>query len=245
MSIRVDNQVTWPKQDTLVEFDRYHFVLMPKTRDHIQSIHVDLTANRLTDREARTVIDRFLSVMTWCDDQFAVGQDGWSGTPVPVHMPKRELAFTTTHDWVFDRQIPSSDEGRRALGLYREAVNAQQNFMVSYAVLNYYKIIEIGYPQGAEARKWIGQTFPIISADKTLSDNLDRFLEACGNDSPERYIYKACRIAVAHASTQRPSDPDDAKEIGRLHNAAHMMRPLARHFIKTELGVSDSIYSEE
>lgn len=72
LNIGVDNQVTWPKHETLVKFDRYHFVLMPKTRDHVQSVHVDLTANALTDREAMTMINRFLSVMTWCDDQFAI-----------------------------------------------------------------------------------------------------------------------------------------------------------------------------
>jgi hypothetical protein len=43
-------------------------ILMPKTGDNVQSIHIDLTANRLNDREAMTVIIRFLSVMTWCDD---------------------------------------------------------------------------------------------------------------------------------------------------------------------------------
>lgn len=245
LNIGVDNQVTWPKHETLIKFDRYHFVLMPKTRDHVQSIHVDLTANNLTNREARTVINRFLSVMTWCDDQYAVTQDGWSGNPVPVPVPKRDLAFTTTHHWVFDRKIPSSDEARRALALYREARNAQQNFLISYAVLNYYKIIEIGQAQRKEATEWIGRSFLVIQENKVDSDMLARFLEACGDESPERYIYQACRIAVAHASPKQPSDPDQAQEISRLHTAADVLRLLARHFIKTELGISDSIYSGE
>jgi hypothetical protein len=83
--------------------------------------------------------------MTWCDDQFAVAQDGWSGNPVPVAVLRRNLAFTTAHDWIFDRKIPASEEVRRALALYREARNAQQNFMVSYAVLNFFKVIEVRY----------------------------------------------------------------------------------------------------
>jgi hypothetical protein len=44
--IGVDNQVTWPKEEMVVKFDQYHLVLMPKTRDYIQSIHVDLVANK-------------------------------------------------------------------------------------------------------------------------------------------------------------------------------------------------------
>lgn len=63
LNVGVDTQVTWPKEERLVKFDRYHLVLMPKTKEHTQSIHVDLRANRLTDREALTVINRFLSVL--------------------------------------------------------------------------------------------------------------------------------------------------------------------------------------
>lgn len=245
LNIGVDNQVTWPMQEMLVKFDRYQFVLMPKTRENVQSIHVDLTVNRLSDREAMTVINRFLSVMTWCNDQYAVAQGGWSGNPVPVPVSKRNLAFTTAHHWVFDRQIPSSEEACRALGLYREARNAEQNFLVSHAVLNYYKIIEVRYPKTQKVAKWIRRTFPVIRANSIHSDIVARFLEACGDETPEEYIYQACRVAVAHASVRRPSDPDDAQEIGRLHTASDVMRVLARHLIATELGVSDSMYSGE
>lgn len=104
LNVGVDTQVTWPKQEMLVQFDRYHLVLMPKT-ENTQSIHVDLRANQLTDREALTVVNRFLSVLAWCDDQFAVAQGGWSGNPVPVAVPRRNLAFATAQDWPFARDL--------------------------------------------------------------------------------------------------------------------------------------------
>jgi Methylamine utilization protein MauJ len=131
-----------------VRFGRYQLVLMPKTNDHTQSVHVDLRANGLTDREALTIVNRFLSILTWCGDQFAVVQGGWSGNPVPVAVPRRNLAFATSPDWLFDRQIPPSDETGRALALYREGRNAEETALVSYAVLSYFKIIEIRYPDG-------------------------------------------------------------------------------------------------
>ena len=96
LNVGVDNQVTWPKEEKLVEFDRYQLVLMPKTKDNVQSVHIDLTANRLNDRQAMTVINRFLSIMAWCDDNFAIAQHGWSGNPVPVPVSKRDLAFRAT-----------------------------------------------------------------------------------------------------------------------------------------------------
>src|ERR1022692_3389516 len=243
LNIGVDNQVTWPQEEAVVKFDQYQFVLMPKTRDHVQSIHLDLATNRLTDREAMTIINRFLIVMTWCDDQFAVAQDGWSGNPVPVAVPKRNLAFTTAHHWIFDRQIPASKEARRALALYREARNAEQNFMVSYAVLNFYKIIELKSDVSGEVKNWFRDNFERLAQDQNHRDIFVNFVKICGSEKPHEYIWKACRIAVAHANKHSQSDPDDANEVTRLHTAAGVLRIFARHFIKTELGISDVMYS--
>lgn len=240
LNIGVDNQVTWPSTEMLVVFDRYKLVMMPKTADNMQSIHVDLTANRLSMEEAVTVINRFLSLLTWCDDQFAIPQGGWAGNPVPVPVRKRNLAFTTAHAWVFDRSIPNTEEKRRALALYREARNAEQNYMISYAVLNYYKIIELRHQGWPASTKWVADNLPAILEDRHDREGVTAFLVACGKEKPEMYIYAACRVAVAHASPNRPSDPDDSMELRRLYNAADVMRRLARRFISLELGVSDS-----
>lgn len=245
LNIGVDNQVTWPRTEALVTFDRYTMVLLPKTKEHVQSISIDLTANKLSDEAALTVINRFLSLLCYCDDQFAVAQGGWSGNPVPVAVPRRDLAFTTTTQWVFDRKISASDEARRALALYREARNAEQNFLVSYAVLGYFKIIEILHPNEGQAALWIGNHFAAASAE-IPPHILDRFNIERGTTSPEEHINRAYRIAVAHASPRKtqPSDPDCSIELRRLHTAAEVLRPLARHFMKYELAISDSPFSE-
>jgi hypothetical protein len=73
--------------------------------------------------------------MSWCDDQYAVLQDGWSGNPVPVPTRKRDLGFTTAHTWIFDRKIPVSTEARKALAIYREGRNAEQNYLVNTSQL--------------------------------------------------------------------------------------------------------------
>lgn len=117
--------------------------------------------------------------------------------------------------------------------------------MVSYAVLNYYKIIEIRHPGFEASSAWVAQNLPTVLASKSEEDRTKAFLAACGNEAPEKYIYAACRVAVAHASPNRVSDPDESKEIRRLHVAADVMRRLARRFIKHELGVSDSPLSEK
>lgn len=243
LNIGVENQVTWPREETVVQFDRYKLVLMPKTRDCVQSIHVDLIANNLTDRDAITVINRFLSVMTWCDDQFAVAQDGWLGNPVPVAVPRRNLAFTTTHQWMFDRKVPTNEDAKRALAIYREARNAQQNYMISYAVLNYYKVVEIGHKGRGDVRNWFRDNFERMRLQSSYRDEFEKFAEICGSEKPHEYIYDACRLAVAHAGKDSTSDPDDANELVRLHTAANVLRIFARHFITSAFGVSDVMYS--
>jgi hypothetical protein len=243
LNIGADNQVTWPQTETVTQFDRYTLVFMPKTREHSPSIHVDLTANGLTDREAMTVINRFLSIMTWCDDQFAITQTGWSGNPIPVAVRKRDLAFATAPEWIFDRKIPTDEKARRALAIYREARNAQQNFMVSYAVLNFFKVVELGHQSKGDVKNWFRDNFENLRQQNAYHEEFERFAKICNGEKPHEYIWKACRVAVSHANKDSKSDPDDANELVRLHTAADMLRIFARHFITSEFGISEIKYS--
>jgi hypothetical protein len=243
INIGVDNQVTWPREETLIAFDKYKLVLMPKTKESMTSVHMDLTANRLSDQEAITIINRFLSIMSWCSDQYAIAQGGWSGNPVPVPVPPRDLAFSTAYHWAFNRKIPDTDEVRRALALYREARNAEQNSLVSYAVLNYYKIIELRHHGKEAVRRWFRDKYPILAGLRDSISAFKNFDALRGAERPEEYIHRACRLAVAHGGKHSKSDPDDFVELRRLHTAAEPMQLFARYFIQIELGVSDIMYS--
>lgn len=245
LQVGLDTQVTWPKTETLVKFDKFHLVLMPKTATHTQSVHVDLRANRLTREEAMTVVNRFLSTLAWCDNQFAILGHGWVGNPVPVAVPKKDLAFATTSHWVFEREIPNDDKARRALALYREGLNAAEASLSSYAVLSFFKVIELGYRESERVKKWIARSFTAVVSDIESSDSrLTRFLADCGDATPTDYIYDACRLAVAHASIKSPSDADDAKEIRRLQIASDVLQLLARRFITEKFSISQSYFSE-
>ncbi|MCG8510790.1 MAG: hypothetical protein MI741_16325, partial [Rhodospirillales bacterium] len=155
--------------------------------------------------------------------------------------PKRELAFITADYWAFDRKMPKSPEARKALAIYREALNAQHNFMVPYAVLGYYKLIELKYKKGLDIKEWFRSNYETIRKNPNLAENVARFEMECGSDTPEAYLYNSCRCAVAHAK-RRSTDPDNFHELRKLHNAADILRALARLFIGTELGVSDCLY---
>ena len=250
LNLSVDTQVTWPKEETVVEFDNRRLVLMPPTKESDTSIHIDLRGARLRSGEAHTLINRFLSLLTWCDDQFCTLQDGSSGSRFPIAMGKRDLAFATAHHWPFGRQMPEEKDAQIALALYRQGRNAEQNYLVAYAVLSYVKVIEVKYRKPgmkgtiAEAKKWIEENYQRFRDASNLTPEIERFEEACGNEPPPQYIWKMCRHAVAHVSEGYVSDPDDFEELRRLHVAADVIRGLARYFIREELGVSTSIFDE-
>jgi hypothetical protein len=242
LNMAADNHVTWPKEPTLVKFGGHHFILMPRTKENIQSVHIDLSANALDDAEATTVIRRFLSIMSWCDNQFAALGFGWSGTTVPVAVSKPELAFRTTSQYIFDRKMLSDPKALRALALYREALNAEHNNLISYAVLNYYKIIELTQSDRGSTKAWFRNNFDHVRRIGRLKRSLDEFDNSRGATAPHEYIYKSCRIAVAHAGKDSESDPDDATELYRLHVAADIMQALAHHLIETEFKISGCIF---
>jgi hypothetical protein len=242
LNIAADNHVTWPHEPTLVKFDGYHFVLMPRTKDNVQSVHMDLMQKGLDHSSATTVIRRFLSVVAWCDDNFATLGLGWSGNPVPVPVAKPELGFRTTPHYIFDRKMPSTSRARRTLALYREALNAEHGLLISYAVLNYYKIIELMQGDRGATKNWFRDNFAYARSLDYLKRSLDDFDKLRGATEPHEYIYKSCRIAVAHAGKDSESDPDDASELLRLHMAAEIMRALARHRIETEFNISDCMF---
>ena len=242
LNMAANNHVTWPSEPTLVKFDGYRFVLMPRTRDNVQSVHMDLTENKLDDSSATTVIRRFLSVIAWCDDNFATLGFGWSGNPVPVPVRKPELAFRTTPHYIFDRKMPSTPDARRALALYREALNAEHNSLISYAVLSYYKIIELTQRDRGATKNWFRDNFDHARSFKHLNRSLADFDRLRGTAKPHEYIYNSCRIAVAHAGKDSKSDPDDASELRRLHAAADIMQVLARHCIELEFQISDCMF---
>jgi hypothetical protein len=144
---------------------------------------------------------------------------------------------------MFDRKIPVSDDAKRALAIYREARNAQQNFMVSYAVLNYYKIVEIGHRGRGGVKNLFRDNFASLRQQNAYRQEFERFAKISNGEQPHEYIYNACRLAVAHAGKDSTSDPDDPNELVRLHTAGDNFRIFARHFISSQFGISDVMYS--
>lgn len=57
--------------ETVINFEGYRLILMLPTREHVTSIHIDLVGQGITSEKAVSLINRFLTLMTWCDDSSA------------------------------------------------------------------------------------------------------------------------------------------------------------------------------
>lgn len=245
LNLRVDAQVTWPKEPTVVNFGGHQFVLFPKTEDNSHSISIDLARSNITAEYARSLISRLLSVMSWCDDRPASVHWGWSGNPVPVPVPRRDEAFMTTYSWMFQRSFPQNENLLRCLAYYRDGLNARSVGLASHAVLSFFRVFETKYHDKAKSVGWVNSVYEKVKSG--LSGDFVQIFEgdvASGCGDVGVYIYVNCRVATAHAAKDAPSDPDRAEESRRLLTAAEVMQALARLFINQEFQFSSSYFSD-
>lgn len=237
LNVAVDTHAAWPRTETMITFDGVRLILMPPTRETATSIHIDLRGNNITSEAAQTVIRRFLSVLAWEDDQYAVFGHGWSGNTAPVAVPKSEPMFASAEPWLPPRRSPNEDRANRALAHYRAGRNADHAELVTYAVLSFYKVLEVRFRKGDQIPKWIARVLPDVRASHADEELWARFDRERGAESPEDYIRRAYRLAAAHASIGQPSDEDDTKELQRLTTGADVLRQLARALMIQELQV--------
>lgn len=250
LNLGVDTTVTWPKEPTRVEFGGRHLVLFPKTKENSHSISIDLTGERISAEDARTLLNRFLSLLAWCDDSHAILREGWSGNPIPVAVPRRDMASSTMITWQFYRSMPEDERLLNCLSYYREGLNAAEAGIASQEMLSFYKVFETEFKEfgrreiGPKTQEWITATFD-EACQNTRSETLQRFHSDRQSRSVAEYIHKNCRVAVAHASKEYPSDADLSSETHRLSVAAEITRALARHYIRTTFNFSDSYLSDK
>ncbi|AUH64989.1 hypothetical protein CX676_13090 [Paracoccus zhejiangensis] len=154
LNLGVDTNVTWPKDPTRIKFGGRHFVLFPKTKDNSYSLSIDLFNEGVTAEEARTLFNRFLSLLSWCDNRYAILREGWSGNPVPVPVPRRDIATSTMSIWAFGRTMPDDERLLNCLSYYREGLNAAEAEIASQEVLSFFKVFEMKR-KGPRVKAWI------------------------------------------------------------------------------------------
>jgi hypothetical protein len=244
LNLRVDAQVTWPAEPKRVQFAGHSFVLFPMTQTNAQSVSIDLAAEKLSAEQARTLLNRFLSLLCWCDEAHAILGDGWSGNSVPVPITRHLAGSSATSSWIFDRAIPTDEDLLQRLAYYREGLNAREKGLVTFEVLSFFKVFEHRSARNSgpnPTKAWISGVYGTV-ASSIAPEDLLRFDADRNGKAVEKYVYENCRVATAHTSADYPSDADASPEIQRLYSAAEIVHALARHFIKTRFNFSDLHY---
>ena len=232
LNVGVEGSAIWSTEEATVEFGGHRLVLKPATRDTEQSVHVNLRG--ISDVDALTLINRFLSVLSWCDDQPMQNRYGWSGTLVPVPVPKESRDVGSSIAFPFYRDPEAGEKARLALALFREGRTVNTT---PFEFLSYFKILNIFW-EGKTVIKGIRATLPALKDNMAL-----RRLDALRATEPDvaKYLYESGRCAIAHAYADPIVDPDDVLDLRRLSEDVHIVKVIAEHLIEMKLKVSRSI----
>jgi hypothetical protein len=242
LNVAVKGSASWPTEETTVVFQGKRLILKPATHDTEQSVHINLRG--INGAEALTLINRFLSVLSWCDDQPMENRYGWSGNPIPVAVPRELRVVGASNTFPFCRLVEPDKKARLALALFREGRTVNS---IPFEFLSYFKILNIFWKDRWETIADHRQN-PMIEGIRATLPHLRGVIAvnrvcALGNtqlDVP-KYLYESGRCAVAHAYADPIVDPDDVCDLRRLSEDMSIVKEVAEFLIETELGVSRSI----
>lgn len=243
LHVGVSGWAIWPKEETKINFDGYELLLKPATKDSEMSIHIDIEG-KISDVDALTLINRFLSILSWCDDQGMENLYGWSGNPVPVSVPKKARAIGTkissSLSFPFYRDIEKDPKVCLALALFREALTINSG---PFEFLSYFKILNIFWKDKYQSGKneiieGLRDTLPFIE-NSQAKERIEE-LKIQETDVPN-YLYESGRCAIAHAYADPIVDPDDLSDLRRLSQDTWVIKAVAEYLIENKLNVSRSI----
>ncbi len=232
LNVGVRGSACWPEQETKIQFGGHDLVLRPATKDTEQSVHIALQGS--SEDDASTLINRFLSILAWCDDQDMETLDGWSGSPIPVLVPRQTRPIGSSIAFTFYRDIECDPKARLALALYREGRTINS---IPFAFLSYFKILNMFWKDN-KIIEGLRDVLPMI-ADGEAHKRIDDLSKQ--ETDVATYLYKSGRCAVAHASFDPVVDPDDLSDLRRLSQDIWIIKAVAEFLIQEKLRVSRSI----
>lgn len=242
LNVTVRGTAIWPAEETTVQFGGHTLILKPMKRDTEQSIHINLRGT--SEIEAQTIINRFLSLLSWIDDQPMENIFGFSGSPVPIPAGRGDRVTAQSRIFPFGRTLETNQKSRLALALFREARTVNST---PYEFLGYFKILNIVWNDrwatinGTRERPivdGIRTTLPHLKDSRSLQRL--RVISQTHTDSAA-YLYESGRCAVAHANLSNVVDPDDFGDLRRLSADMCIIKEIAEYLLETHFGQSRSI----
>ncbi|MDD4980134.1 MAG: hypothetical protein PHC54_02520 [Candidatus Omnitrophica bacterium] len=247
LNLGITGGCCWPTEDKKILFGGHEFLLKPATRETEQSIHINISKEKMSRIDAMTLVNRFLSIISWCDGGnggMDIIYDIGVSNVAPIAIPMRRRMLGSSIDFPFYRDIEKNHKASLALALYREGLVTDS---VPLSFLSFFKIINIFYndkttrvnkqkPQN-ELIASLGSLLQHIKCD-LATKRIDE-LKKSVNDIP-KYLYER-RCAIAHAFVDPTIDPDNVAESRDLSQDTWIIRAIADYLIEKKLNVSKSI----
>ena len=176
-------------------------------------------------------LNRLLTLLGW-EHRIAISRKAGSSVigakrPLPWMAGVRSgMGLLVEPQWLF-RENPSQISPRKwlAMSLYREALNSRSVF---YEFLNYWKAIEIVFPNVANRRAWIDSNVTKLHLERERVAEIQKTQASVAD-----YLYTDSRCAVAHVDHRPFVDPDKAEDYHRLSRDARLVKGLARIAIES------------
>ncbi len=240
LSCRVTTQAVWPNEQKEVKYGKHTFTLMPLTKEHSASVHIELKG--ISHIEGQTLIKRFLSALAWKCDALAITHNGWSGHSKPVPMSRHRIPCGDSSPLFPNEVYEIADEkAKLAVALYRDARSLDS---VPFRFLSFFKILNIFWND--KMRKGKNELVEGLRAsllNLTEEDCIKRIKEIESREGDvANYLHKKGRCAVAHAFADPIVDPDVVTDLHRLSKDLWLMQKLAAYLIEKNFGIEQSIW---
>ncbi|MDP8212070.1 MAG: hypothetical protein P9X22_02110 [Candidatus Zapsychrus exili] len=228
----------WPSKEEKINFGGHELLLKPATRKTEQSVHVNLRKEKISWIDAMTLVNRFLSILSWCGGgnkgMDVIDGAGVSGSVAPVTIPLRTRMIGSSIAFPFYRDVEKDSKACLALALYREGLVIDS---VPLSFLSFFKIINIFY-NDKTIIEGLRNLLPQIKYEH-VKKRIDELKESVKDIA--RYLYER-RCAIAHAFTDPTIDPDNVTESRDVSQDVWIIRAVADYLIESRLGVSRSIH---
>jgi hypothetical protein len=252
LSIAFDNSRRFRRKSYVFEYQGTRFKLVQddprRWSDHLLTIARD--NSYATRQHVFTVAAEFLNALAWETNARMTVHETGSITWPDEYPIRRTKPFIRTFPEIpyggailgYDlERVPhvSTPEQRGALAIYREA-NASNNSYLAF--LFFWQVLEIG---GGKASCFVEEA--LAGQHGRLRFNVQELLgrlPLIQGQSTGEYLFDNCRSAIAHLKRypwKRALNLDELQDRARIAASAELVGEIARHYIRTVLGLSESL----
>ena len=111
----------WLNREIKINFGGHELLLKPATKQREQSVHINLNKERISWIDAMTLVNRFLSILSWCDcgnkGMDIIDGVGGFGAAFPVVIPIIRRIIGNSIAFPFYRDIEQDPRACLALAL--------------------------------------------------------------------------------------------------------------------------------